>query len=79
MKFCFFWIGLRDHTDREERLRRIPSAYSYHLKPPAKNVTTEAGARQFFPLEYSEFLDSYEPLKKAKSKAFFCARNLKKK
>ena len=49
--------GLRGKETREERLRRIPSAYNYRLVTPnEKNITTEADARELFNKEYETFL-----------------------
>ena len=66
-----FLLGLRTPSEREERLRQIPTAYNYRLQPPLKNITTQREAEELYPAEYLAFLEAYEPLKKAKGKYKF--------
>ena len=66
-----FLPRLRTPSEREERLRQIPTAYNYRLQPPLKNITTQREAEELYPAEYLGFLQAYEPLKKAKGKYKF--------
>ncbi|KAJ7379499.1 hypothetical protein OS493_015287 [Desmophyllum pertusum] len=56
---------LRSSEEREERLRRIPSAYNYRLLPPSTNIASEKEATDLFSAEYKEFLSKDKNLKKA--------------
>ncbi|KAJ7392791.1 hypothetical protein OS493_010450 [Desmophyllum pertusum] len=57
--------GLRSSEEREERLRRIPSAYNYRLLPPNKNIGYEKEATNLFNDEYQAYLSKDKNLKKA--------------
>lgn len=66
LSYVPFLPGLRTPSEREERLRQIPTAYNYRLQPPLKNITTQREAEELYPAEYLAFLETYEPLNKAK-------------
>lgn len=68
-----FSIGLRDEEARQERLRSILAAYNFRLQPPARNITTEQGAKELFEEEFTKFLADHKRVKDSAGKAENCS------
>ncbi|KAJ7381284.1 hypothetical protein OS493_001402 [Desmophyllum pertusum] len=58
-------VGLRSASEREDRLRAIPSAYNYRLILPQCNIHTEQDAVSSFKNQFEEFLLKDTEMRKA--------------
>ena len=66
----FPFKGLRT-PERVQFLRNIPTAFSFRLEAPLRNLKTQADAEEEYPEEFQAFLNNYEPLRKARGELRF--------
>ena len=62
----FPFKGLRTPEERVQFLQSIPTAFNFRLEAPLRNLKTQADAEEEYPEEFQTFLDTYEPLRKAR-------------
>ena len=62
----FPFKGLRTPEERVQFLRNVPTEFNVRLEAPLRNLKTQADAEEEYPEEFQAFLDTYEPLRKAR-------------